>query len=67
MLVRSLLALLLLTSGTVAHEALVPHFHPHLDWSLNLAILLALGALSALIALPLRATRRLKAKKHDPR
>lgn len=67
MLVRSLLALLLLTSGAVAHEALVPHAHPHLDWSLNLAILLALGAFAALVALPMRATRQLKVKKHDPR
>jgi protein-S-isoprenylcysteine O-methyltransferase Ste14 len=67
MFLKSLTALLLLTTGAVAHEALVAHSHPHMDWSLTTAIVLALGAFIALIALPLRATRQIKVKKNDPR
>jgi hypothetical protein len=67
MLVRSLAALLLLTTGAVAHEAFVPHSHPHVDWSLSIAIVLALGAFAALIVLPLRATRKIEVRKNDPR
>ncbi len=67
MFVRSLVALLVLTSAATAHEALLDHAHPHADWSLSIAIALALVAFATLIVLPLRATRQIKVKKNDPR
>lgn len=63
-----LVSFTLLAAGPAfAHEIPGPHTHPHGDWSGALALLAAVGILSALFLLPRRSARRSEDKNHDPR
>lgn len=70
MLRRSVLttaALLIATVASAAHDAPYTHAHPHADWSYTIAALLALGALAALIIIPLGVTAKAGSRRRGPR
>lgn len=50
-----------------AHGSAASHVHPHADWSLTIAILLALGAFAALFIIPVGFVAKPWSKRHDPR
>lgn len=69
MLRRFLLTAAALLTATVAaaHEAPYAHTHPHADWSYTIAALLALGALAALIIIPLGVTAKAGSRRRGSR
>ena len=67
LLVKAAAIVLATNQIAAAHGSPASHVHPHADWSLTIAILLALGAFAALFIIPAGFVAKPRSKRHDPR